>query len=463
MNFPPDFIKRTQEILGDETEKLLQSLLEEIPISIRFNNKLAQHSVAECSRSTTVNSVPWCSAGRYLKERPLFTADPHFHAGAYYVQEASSMFLEQAISQYVKGDVAALDLCAAPGGKSTHLLNLLSENSLLVSNEILRSRAHILVENITKWGNANAVVTNNTPEDFGKKLPAFFDLIVVDAPCSGEGMFRKDPESIKEWSVAAVKNCAKRQREILSDVWASLKTGGFLLYSTCTYNREENEEIVQWICEELGAKFLPIATKAEWGISATNFGCHFYPHKTKGEGFFMAILHKTAENERFYKIKTDKQTNKNLPEDAECWTGKLKNTENWKFVINSNLLRALPKKWATEMEFLQTQLNVLSLGVALAVQKRKDFIPQAALAFSKYLDISQCVSVEMDWQNAIAFLRKESISLPDNLPRGYVLLYYENLPLGWLKNLENRSNNLYPNEWRIRMNVVKINYIRIVK
>ena len=456
MNFPTDFIKRSQEILGNESENLLQSLLKETPVSVRFNNKLD-------TKVTNVNPVLWCERGRYLKERPLFTADPHFHAGAYYVQEASSMFLEQAISQHIKSDVVALDLCAAPGGKSTHLLTLLSENSLLVSNEIVRSRANILLEIITKWGNANAVATNNTPKDFGKKLPAFFDLIVVDAPCSGEGMFRKDPESIKEWSVSAVKNCANRQREILSEVWSALKTGGFLTYSTCTYNRDENEEIVQWICEELGAEFLPIATKAEWGISASDFGYRFYPHKTKGEGFFMAILQKTAENYKFHKTKTAKQSNKNLPDAAEFWTKKLKNSENWKFIMQGNFLKALPKNWATEIEFLQAELNVLSSGILLAEQKGKDFIPQTALALSKFLKISDCVSVEVDRQNAVAFLRKETINLPADLSKNYVLICCENLPLGWVKNLGNRSNNLYPNEWRIRMNIVTNSCIRIDK
>jgi 16S rRNA C967 or C1407 C5-methylase (RsmB/RsmF family)/NOL1/NOP2/fmu family ribosome biogenesis protein len=456
MNLPSDFITRTRSLLGNDCENLFQSLLDETPVSIRFNNKLN-------AENANVNPVPWCHTGRYLQARPLFTADPHFHAGAYYVQEASSMFLEQAISQYVEGNVVALDLCAAPGGKSTHLLSLLSENSLLVSNEIVRSRAHILMENIAKWGNANSVVSCNTPRDFGKNLPAFFDLMVVDAPCSGEGMFRKDPDSIKEWSVSAVKNCAARQREILTDVWDSLKTGGILTYSTCTYNREENEEIVQWICEELGAEFLPIDIKAEWEVTASDLGYHFYPHKTKGEGFFMAVLKKTSENDRFYKIKPAKTSNKTLPDGTTFWTDKLKKQENWKFIMQENLLKALPKLWANEIEFLQKQLYILSSGISLAEQKGRDFIPQPALALSKFLDVSQCIFVEADWQNAIAFLRKESIVLPDDLPRDYVLLRHENLPLGWLKNLGNRSNNLYPNEWRIRMNVVTNDFIRIDK
>ena len=230
------------------------------PISIRMNpNKVAQQELKP--------SIPWTQYGYYLTDRPSFTLDPTFHAGKYYVQEASSMFLEQAFIQAANGTthLNVLDLCAAPGGKSTHLLSLMDQNSLLVSNEVIQSRSAILSENLQKWGHSNVVVTNNDPKDF-QRLPGFFDVIVVDAPCSGEGLFRKDPGAMKEWSEDSVALCSKRQRRILSDVWPALKTGGILIYSTCTYNSEENEENLRWLQQEYEVESIPLKMKAEWGI-----------------------------------------------------------------------------------------------------------------------------------------------------------------------------------------------------
>ncbi|MDR1585712.1 MAG: RsmB/NOP family class I SAM-dependent RNA methyltransferase, partial [Prevotellaceae bacterium] len=232
MNFPESFVERSKSLLGDEYNVFEAALQTTPPVSVRVNNKIDMHPSEEL--------VPWCEKAYYLQERPLFTADPLLHAGAFYVQEASSMFLYQAVKQHFPSAKRTLDLCAAPGGKSTLLLQSLPDDGLLVSNEIIRSRAHILAENITKWGNPNAVVTNNSPADFGK-LPGYFDAVVVDAPCSGEGMFRKDADAAGEWSLQLVNLCAERQREIVSSVWKALKPDGILVYSTCTFNREENE------------------------------------------------------------------------------------------------------------------------------------------------------------------------------------------------------------------------------
>src|ERR1035437_5315934 len=263
MNLPEAFVINTKKLLGKEYQEFEKALEENPPTSIRVNNKIAYQPSYE--------QVAWCNSGYYLKERPLFTADPLFHAGAYYVQEASSMFLYQAVKQHFPEAQTVLDLCAAPGGKSTLLSQALKESSLLVSNEIVRSRAYILAENLIKWGNPNIVVTNNDPKDFGR-LPGYFDAIVVDAPCSGEGMFRKDPGAIQEWSEYNVTLCAARQKEILSSVWDTLKTDGILVYSTCTFNREENEENVRWICEELGAGLLRIDLKGNPDITVTDYG-----------------------------------------------------------------------------------------------------------------------------------------------------------------------------------------------
>ena len=278
MSLPPFRLRPEAQKRDRELEKALET---KPPTSVRVNDKIAYQPSSE--------NVAWCKSGYYLDERPLFTADPLFHAGVYYVQEASSMFLEQAVKQYFPMADTVLDLCAAPGGKSTLLSQTLAESSLLVSNEIIRSRAYILAENLIKWGNPNVVVTNNEPKDFAI-LGGFFDAIVIDAPCSGEGMFRKDAGAVEEWSEYNVTLCAARQTEIVSSVWDALKTDGILVYSTCTFNREENEENVQWICNELGAEVLSIDLQGNSDITKSDFGYRFYPHKTKGEGFFISVL-----------------------------------------------------------------------------------------------------------------------------------------------------------------------------
>ena len=269
MALPIDFITRTRALLGDEYTELEKALMADVPVSIRMNPK-------KSDKHPEATPVPWSHWGYYLPERLSFTFDPLFQNGTYYVQEASSMFLEQAIKAYVKDPVVCLDLCAAPGGKSTHLLSLLPEGSVLVSNEVIRSRSYILAENIQKWGYPNHVVTNNDPAELGE-LTHLFDVIVTDVPCSGEGMFRKDTDSTGEWSVANVELCVSRQRRILHDIWNALKPGGLLVYSTCTYNTEEDEENIQYIIDELGAEPLSIPIDPTWGVcGALKYACLLY-------------------------------------------------------------------------------------------------------------------------------------------------------------------------------------------
>ena len=443
MILPEAFIKRTQTLPDIDFDALINALDTTPPTSIRVNDKMIYQPTDE--------KVPWCDSGYYLPERPLFTADPLLHAGVYYVQEASSMFLQQAVKQHFPQAETVLDLCAAPGGKSTLLSQTLPESSLLVSNEIIRSRAYILAENLIKWGNPNVVVTNNEPKDFGQ-LPGFFDAVVIDAPCSGEGMFRKDPGAIQEWSEYNVKICAERQREILSSVWETLKTDGILVYSTCTYNREENEENVRWICEELGADLLTVNTKDWTDITVTDFGYRFYPHKTRGEGFFLAVLGKnSAVSETIKKTKEDKKGIKFVQKNnVEALT--LLDSEKWTIVHEDNLIKAYDKDRLNDFQLLNKQLKCMHSGLLLGEIKGKDFIPSAAIALSKKLDKSSVEVLDVDYETAIMFLRKESIFLPD-AGRGYLLITYKAQALGWVKNMGNRSNNLYPQEWRIRMKI----------
>ena len=443
MTLPEAFIRRTQEILGNEFDALVAALEKTPPTSIRVNTKLDYVPSDE--------EVAWCHSGFYLNERPLFTADPLFHAGVYYVQEASSMFLQQAVKQHFPEARTVLDLCAAPGGKSTLLSQALPESSLLVSNEIIRSRAHILAENLIKWGNPNIVVTNNEPKDFAS-LPGFFDAIVVDAPCSGEGMFRKDPGAIQEWSEYNVRLCAERQREILSSVWDTLKTDGILVYSTCTYNREENEENVQWICEELGAEVLTINLDGNTNITASDNGYRFYPHKTKGEGFFLSVLRKNSLVHGNIKNKKDDKKGIKFVTNQNIKTFKLQEPERWAIVPENNLIKAYDKDLLTEFLTINKLLKCMHSGIQLGEMKGSDFIPAISIALSKKLDKTSVEMIDVDYETAIAFLRKDAIFLPD-AGRGYLLISYKGMPLGWVKNMGNRCNNLYPQEWRIRMKI----------
>ncbi|MDE5701230.1 MAG: RsmB/NOP family class I SAM-dependent RNA methyltransferase, partial [Bacteroides sp.] len=277
MELPVSFVDYTRSLLGDaEYGRLSEALSAEQPVSIRLNE--AKYPVASSPLSGDGSCrVPWTSAGFYLSRRPTFTFDPLFHAGCYYVQEASSMFVEQALRQYMStAPVVALDLCAAPGGKSTHVRSLLPEGSLLVANEVIRNRSQILAENLTKWGHPDVVVTNNDPADFAP-LTSFFDVILTDVPCSGEGMFRKDPVAVNEWSPENVDVCWQRQRRILSDIWPCLKPGGLLVYSTCTYNTKEDEENIRWMRDTFGAEILPLDIPADWNITGNLLAGEDFP------------------------------------------------------------------------------------------------------------------------------------------------------------------------------------------
>lgn len=452
MTLPPDFITRTRALLGDDYAAFAEALARETPVSIRLNpRKGLSTPVGE-----EIAAVPWCDTGFYLPQRPAFTFDPLLHAGAYYVQEASSMFLAQAIGQYVSGAVRCLDLCAAPGGKSTLLAALLPPGSLLVSNEVVRSRCHILAENLAKWGMPDGIVTNNSPAEIGQ-LHHLFDVMVTDVPCSGEGMFRKDAESIGEWSPENVRLCAARQRQILTEVWEALRPGGILVYSTCTYNTEEDEENIRFIQEELGAEPLPIRVDLAWGITGARRHdapvYRFFPHKTRGEGFFLALLRKQddtpyaplspAKNKR----DKGKRPTPPLPPEAGHW---LQGGEHYSYVWEGNRLRALSPALAACYALLNEKLRIVTAGIELGEAKGKDFIPAPALALSTALQPDAFPRLDLSWEAAIGYLQRAACPLVPDGGRGYYLMCYEGLPLGFSKQLGNRGNNLFPAEWRIR-------------
>lgn len=461
MNLPQTFIERTKCLIGNDWENFAEALRQDVPVSIRINNKKYPNGTS----LKKYEPIPWCKEGYYLNYRPQFTYDPLFHAGCYYVQEASSMFIEQAFVQYVNTDVCILDLCAAPGGKSTLLASLISSDSLLVSNEIIRSRSNILAENMTKWGYANTMVSNDDPVRIGK-LRNVFDVILVDAPCSGEGMFRKDSGAISEWSVDNVKLCQQRQRRVIADIWESLKPGGLMMYSTCTYNEEENEQNVQWICNEFGAETLPVKIRAEWGITPSLINgvdaYRFFPHKTKGEGFFFALLRKN-EGEKYKSDAGRASKNKGRKPNVlpDIYKDYLKDKSRFMFIEDNNSWMALPKSIADKMIDFRQSLHVISSGVLMGEFKGKDFIPSQSLAMSLELNRSAFTQYELDWRTAINYLRKEPLMLPDT-PKGYILLTYKDIPIGFVKNIGNRANNLYPQEWRIRSANIPDNEVKVL-
>ena len=399
--------------------------------------------------------VPWTEKGYYISQRPSFTLDPAFHAGAYYVQEASSMFLEQVLRQTtnLSQPLKVLDLCAAPGGKSTLIQSLISEKSLLVSNEVIKTRASILAENITKWGAANVIVTNNDPADF-QRLDNYFDVIVVDAPCSGSGLFRKDTAAIEEWSLQNVTMCSQRQQRILADILPALKEGGTLIYSTCSYAEMEDEAIADWLITEQGMISTPIQLKQEWQIVETTSpkkngaGYRFYPDKIKGEGFFIAAFTKGEKAiPQWHTTKYKSKSERLVAKEIDIVKPFLKDADNFFFIKQNEEVIALPVHLENDLATIQHALYIKKAGVKAGSIIRNELIPDHELALSNIIS-NTIPSIEVDKDTALQYLRRQEINTHTPL-KGWVLLTRQQLPLGWVKILPNRINNYYPKDWRI--------------
>ncbi len=492
MKLPLEFKEYAAAALGEEVATQLSSNIEEQQelVSVRVNPHKGEdpdgtfHAAWE-EACIAVEPVRWSTLGHYLSSRPVFTLDPLFHAGGYYVQEASSMYMElvrDAIEKDYSGRedaleggffaqrLAALDLCAAPGGKSTHLASLLGGDSLLVSNEVIKSRAVILADNIAKWGCDNVAVTNNDPADFGA-FEELFDIVVVDAPCSGEGLFRKDPQAVQEWSPANVNLCAQRQQRILADIWPALAPGGYLVYSTCTYNKYENDGNLKFLCQELGAEAVKLVAPEGSGIIETPAGgFQFVPGRVKGEGQYMALVRKCGEWEpgAFLAASGNAKGGKKHKGGKDA---KGKNQvqfekgcnylpDNYIKILQGDLVKGYREDLYERIRFVEENLRTVLSGIAIANKKGKDYIPHADFALQGIVaamvsaaSLPACISaVEVCREDALKFLAKEPLLFPD-APMGYLLLVYCGLPLGFVKNLGNRSNNLLPMARRIRMEI----------
>jgi 16S rRNA C967 or C1407 C5-methylase (RsmB/RsmF family)/NOL1/NOP2/fmu family ribosome biogenesis protein len=447
ITLPENFKNEIRILLGAESESFFLSLNQEPITSIR-KNPFKISNIFENEQK-----VEWCDEGRYLPKRPSFIADPLFHAGAYYVQESSSMFLHQVLKSVLtklNKPVKVLDLCAAPGGKSTLINSLLNENDLLVSNEIIRSRVDMLDENLMRWGQSNVFISNNDPKDFSA-LSTFFDIVLIDAPCSGEGMFRKDKKAIDEWSESNVQLCVGRQQRIIEDVLPSLKPGGFLIYSTCTFNDKENEENVKWMIDEFGLLSIKIETNENHLINkSTNQQLNAYrflPHKVKGEGLFMAVLQKPHEMNITPKYREQKLTfvhRKNLDE-IECW---LQNPKEFEFIEWNKNIHAISKNQVKDLAVLAKYLHLKNAGILMGEMMNGKLLPSHYLALSNAL--SETVkSIHITKDEAIKYLRKDTLILNDKYEQGIYLLKYEGLGIGWVKVLQNRINNYLPTHLRI--------------
>ena len=446
MTIPSTLLDSLESVKGFNREAFLQihESREQIT-SIRLNNlKPVQLEIAEGAEK-----IPWSSQGYYLKERPSFTLDPLFHAGCYYVQEASSMFLEEALRQVVdlSKSIKVLDLCAAPGGKSTLIQSLITSGSFLVSNEVIKSRVNVLQENLIKWGGNNVVITNNDAKDF-TSLESFFDVVVVDAPCSGSGLFRKDPEAITEWSLNNVQLCSQRQQRILADVIPSIIENGILIYSTCSYSEEEDEAIVDWLIKEFDFELLKLKIDPEWNIIETN-GYRFYPDKVKGEGFFISVLrNRETRDEKRERINRgqSRQRSKTLSA-VEQISNYVKKDVEIEYMNHKDDILAMPPTLALSLPALQTHLYIRHAGTVIGKLTPKELIPDHSLALSTIIS-ENIASVTLNKEQALQYLRKDEV-LIDTERKGWNLIKYEGQNLGWIKALSNRVNNYYPKEWRI--------------
>jgi 16S rRNA C967 or C1407 C5-methylase (RsmB/RsmF family)/NOL1/NOP2/fmu family ribosome biogenesis protein len=399
-------------------------------------------------------AVPWAPDAFYLTERPQFTFDPFFHAGNYYVQEASGMFLTQALKKVAgtNQNLKVLDLCAAPGGKSTLIQSLISKDSLLVSNEVIKTRIPVLHQNMTKWGHINNMVSNNDPAHF-KKIPGFFDILLIDAPCSGSGLFRKDPEAAINWSMDLVNLCSHRQKRILADAWDCLKEDGYLIYSTCSYAKEENEDILDSIFRQYSCLSIPLDPDPDWGIIETKseqagaYGYRFYPDKLSGEGFYISVLQKKQSAATMRSTRTNQKPTR-LDKAHEKQLSEWIDNGSYSYIPVGEGIHVLPSCLEHDFEILKKVLYLKKAGVRIGKAGVQDWIPDHELALANILK-PEGAHLVVEKPDAIRFLKGESpeISIPG---KGWRVLIYQGQRLGWVKLLEKRMNNYYPKSWRIR-------------
>lgn len=450
MTLPQAFIDEINSYNAECLDGLAETLATTAPeTSIRINRD-------KCTVRANVDDerVAWCNEGIYLSGRPTFTFDPAMHQGLYYVQDASSMSIVHVIKQIssIEGGKALkyLDACAAPGGKTTAAISSLPTGSFVVANEYDYRRAAILAENIAKWGSPRVMVTRGDTACM-TGLGEVFDVVAADVPCSGEGMMRKDALAISQWSPSLVNECAARQKVIVGNLWKVLRPGGYMIYSTCTFNRHENEDMIEYICENLGGKTIDTGLAgtngvAE-GIATKHHCCRFIPGRVRGEGLFISVIRKDGDKEVSAPKAAKKAISTFIKADSSQSVALKWINGDYRLAVIGDRLMALPADDERWLRGVASRLDVVTAGVTLATIKGRDLIPAQELALSTALNKEAFTIVETDYQTAIAYLRHEAINI--EAPRGNVLLQYKCMPLGFVKNLGNRANNLYPTTWRV--------------
>ncbi len=460
MKIPQALLDSLQEIKGFDKEAFVQAHeQDDIPVSIRLNpfKISAEWSVGTQTTGAEVETTPLCESGKFVKNLPKFNSDPLFHAGTYTIQEAHSMYLEYVIKNTVdlSKDLRILDLCASPSGKNTHIASLITPESIVVSNEVISTKSDILADNMTKFGTMNTIITSNDPKDFGK-LTGFFDVVVIDPPNSGSGLFRKNPEAIKDWSLENVTLFAQRQKRIIADAWACLKDGGILIYSTSSYSLSENEEVMDWVCETYGAEAPPAPRggasayefSTDWispPLGAGGASLRFYPNE-KGEGFFIAALKKNNPEKETYVRSGRPIKNNSRRTQREVFRPWIKDVDNYNWYDVKDEFFLINSEHEYLIKVLESYLHIRKAGVKMGKIAGKDLIPDHQLAQSLYLT-DNINRVELTKEEAMKYLRREDFTL-DQAQKGWSLMTYENFGLGWAKILPNRINNYYPKELR---------------
>lgn len=477
---PAGFAEEIRKVDGIDAEALLKALDTEASVAIRFNNRKAIAGMEDIYPDMRI--VDWCRDGRYLDRRPVFTLNPLLHAGVFYVQDASSMIYQQIMERIIEkmGDkstpVTLLDFCAAPGGKTTAMINALPDGSVVVANEFVPARGKVLRENLEKWGYPNLITTGAASADYSG-LPEIFDIIAVDAPCSGEGMMRKDETARSQWSDELVNECATLQREILSDIAGALRPGGYLIYSTCTFNLREDELNSRYIRETLGLQPVAISEldlrgidKAAAALLPGEESLRFMPHLTEGEGLYVSIFRKPGEFTPYlndapsgitHKSRQKARTKGKAKKDAEGLNEmQCKELQNWfdpslemNFELNGHLVTALPSNSIGALDTLRNNgVRITGAGLPAAELKGRDIIPDSRITLSSAANLEAFPTVDLSEEDAMKYLRRDTLSLPEGTPKGYVAVSYKKIPLGLMKNIGSRANNLFPSPWRVRIN-----------
>lgn len=447
---PEPFLEELRRDMGEDGAAALAAALDGVaPVSIRVNPAKGDTAMGD-------RAVPWSRYGRYLDRRPQFTLDSAFHAGAYYVQEAGSQFVEYLLREVQCEGRRILDMCAAPGGKTTIYSTLAGCDGLVVANEYVRNRANILADNVRKWGIGNVVVTNNDTRAIAE-FGGWFDVVAVDAPCSGEGMFRKDEGARSEWSEDNVRMCAARQLAILHDAWRSLAAGGTLIYSTCTFNTVENEGLLRQFADEAGDELVAsdeIATETEWGIAKGRVGefqtFRFMPHRTESEGFFAAVVRKAFDAPMHVsqpRARKQPLTDVSAAERKELarW---VEEPQQMRFAVAGDTIYGWRSSQYEAVRALAQSLTVIYSGVAMGQIFKGALKPDWALSHYVGLNHAAVACTEVDEATALDYLRKKEIAA-GQFAEGLNLVLHDGLPLGFLKRIGTRCNNLYPNSLRI--------------